>query len=303
MKLAVILGGTYEMYVSVAKFFTFFEKNTTLKVSQSDRRADVYPSYVAGDVEISFFGCYGVYANKLLARNQEFIRDANKESVMPTADSICAKVKKYDPDIVLFFGICGNIDNTVNVAHFPRIFYELYVENVFPVEFAVPRNRVSIKNIFGYTNENAVSFSVLLNASLFGFGYDEKKWSDNFSKIIGEVKEFNASDKTKQGKELKLLLQLERRWNTVEVERIIEYWRRKKFMNYMGSLREYGSLLDMESWQVALQCNNKPLGIMLYSSDTPAHSLDWGDIRGSIRWSTFNLTCTRLIEGAIKKYS
>ncbi|MBI5065284.1 hypothetical protein HZA97_03515 [Candidatus Woesearchaeota archaeon] len=307
MKIAVILGGSYNMYLSDAGFFSYFENKTKLKLSKTAQQDPVYPSYFLEDknTEIAFFGCFGLYKNFLLDTNLKYTAAAGKESHPPTSDIIVDKVKKYNPDIVLFFGICGNLDNEANVPHFPKIFQEVVFQKIFPLDNAVPENSVSIKNILGYTDEHSISVIGFIIPEFFG-EFEYKKSIDKLLILFTEAAKFAENDKTKQGEVIRKLFERNvsslPELNTKEIVSIINYWRNQVFLNYFQSLREYGSLIDMEAWMIAASFKNRKIGMMLYSSDNPAHDKEWGDFRHAINWKKFDLVCTALIEEVVKNY-
>ncbi|MCD6464520.1 hypothetical protein J7L02_03300 [Candidatus Woesearchaeota archaeon] len=92
MRLALVFGGTYEMYLKHARIFDSFNK-------WFEQKGENWYTYLNHELRISF--ALGPKLCNPLKYSYRHIIKA-KEHYPPPANVVAREVKKYDPDKVLF---------------------------------------------------------------------------------------------------------------------------------------------------------------------------------------------------------
>ena len=257
MKIAVIFGGTYEMYLQHAKILDTFNKYFEMK----DERTYTYFNH-----ELKVFFCLGPKLCKSLEYAHMHVTKAG-ERCPPPADVVAIKVKKYNPDKVLFFGIAGGINVKLNQIYYPIEFYEFYFKSSYLIhkQNIIPKNRVIIKNLLGNDKIRVLTTNFVFNKYSIGAGEDRRLWGEIWGDIENELKRRKLNYKGKKAAE---------KWCEIIF-----------YEKFLPKLKKFGDIVDMESYVFAKKFKN--IGIMLQVSDVIGE-IELTFERKTIDWKKFN---------------
>jgi purine-nucleoside phosphorylase len=260
MRLAICFGGTKEMYFKHAKVLESLAKHFKRKskfIFKQDKN------------EIKVFFALGPRKDELRKKINHDVRHYNKETPSPPASEIVKEIKKYKADKVLFFGICGGINNlqlndVVYLEEFKEISakkeYELHKQDL------TPKKTVHIKNLLGSSKHPTLTTNLFFDKGRIGYSKKSKKWDRQWPEIMSEIKKLGLH---------------------IDGDDAGKLWCMLKFHEeFLPWLRKQGDLIDMES-AVFAQYFKKKIGIMLQVSDIVGKK-KLTNQREHVDWKKFN---------------
>jgi hypothetical protein len=254
-KIAVVFGGTRKRF---AKLFPNLKK------------------FKAKDTKFKFFICFGPQRSKALT-DQIFNLRKKEKKIPPTAAEVSKEIKKYNPDVVLFLGTCGNLNDKINKVFYPNQFSFIEIKKIHPIgKECRPKNKIVIKNILGTDKSKVLTLSTFVTHWHFGPKEKEgyaKIWPD----ILYLLKKKGVKTIKMQGKQI--------------AERFCEFC----YVEFLDYLKKYASLIEMESWKIVSELRKYPLGVMLFSSDSP-QEMEYEGIKKQINWKKFRKYCLNAIK-------
>ena len=255
MKLAVCLGGTYDMYFKYAKILESLQE----EFSQKNKS-----TFTNGKSEIKIFFAFGPEESEVLDYARHFV-EKEGESYPPCAKETSEQIKKYRPDYVLFFGIAGGLNAPLNKICYPVQFCEYYFKSPYLIYKQKAKSRcIYIKNLLGKSELRVLTSNFVLNKWAIGAGDNMKLWSDVWQEVESDLRKRHSNLKGKEAA---------KKWCEIKF--------RKEFLPI---LRSKGDLMDMESYIFAREFSDK-IGIMLQVSDVPKKELTFK--REHINWNKF----------------
>jgi len=223
-------------------------------------------SYTYFNHELKVFFCFGPKLCKPLEYARMHVTKAG-ERYPPPADAVAAKVKKYNPDKVLFFGIAGGINAKLNRSCYPVEFYKFYFKSPYLIhaQNVFPRNRIVIKNLLGNDRIRVLTTNFVFNKYSVGAGEDRKLWGEIWKDVENELKKrkLNYTGKKAADKWCEIIF----------------------YEKFLPRLKKFGDVIDMESYVFARKFRN--IGIMLQVSDVIGE-IELTFERKTVDWKKFN---------------
>lgn len=257
MKVAVVFGGTYEMYLKHAKVLDFFEK-------RFEKIDDTLYSHFGHEIRVFF--AFGPKPCEPLEFARRHVREA-EEHYPPSAEEVVKEVKRYKPVRVLFFRIAGGIRADLNRIYYPTEFYEFYFRRPWLIheQGVFPKNRIVIRNLLGNDRVRVLTTNFVFNKYSVGPGEKKEEWASVWKEVEEEMKRRNLNYRGKRAAE---------KWCE-----IVFYER------FLPKLKGFGDLVDMESYVFAKSF--KRVGIMLQVSDVVGE-VELTFERKTVDWKKFN---------------
>jgi nucleoside phosphorylase len=229
----------------------------------------------AKNAKFRFFVCFGPRKSKVLAEQTFYLKKREKK-IPQTADEVSKEIKKYDPDAVLFLGTCGNLNGKINKAFYPNQFSFVEIKKIFPAEKYKPQNKTMLENILGTDKSKVLTLSTFVTHWHFGPKEKEgymKIWPD----VLSFLKKKGMATAKMKGREI--------------AESFCEF----HYAEFLDHLKKYAQLIEMESWKIVSELRKYPIGVMLFSSDSPKDTEVYENIKKQINWKKFRKYCLSAI--------